>query len=188
MKIALVSPYDFAYPGGVTNHIVSLERYLTQMVHEVKVIAPASKAVSVFGDRFIPIGKPWPVPTSGTIIRITLSLKLASRIKAVLDKEKFDIVHLLEPFMPMLCSAVLSFSDGPNIGTFHTYNGRPGYNFGWLIGAIILKRCSRKLYGRIVVSKPAMEFASKHVPGHNDIISMLSVLRPPVKKVSALLC
>ena len=45
MKIALVSPYDFAYPGGVTNHISSLEHYLTRMGHEVKVIAPASKAV-----------------------------------------------------------------------------------------------------------------------------------------------
>ena len=26
MKIALVSPYDFAYPGGVVNHISALER------------------------------------------------------------------------------------------------------------------------------------------------------------------
>ena len=36
MKIALVSPYDFSFPGGVTNHIYSLERYLTRMGHEVK--------------------------------------------------------------------------------------------------------------------------------------------------------
>ena len=81
------------------------------MGHEVKVIAPASKAVSTFGDRFIPIGKPRPIPTSGSIIRITLSLRLASTIKAVLSREKFDIVHLHEPFMPMLCSAVLRFSN-----------------------------------------------------------------------------
>ena len=78
MKIALVSPYDFSFPGGVTNHIYSLERYLTRMGHEVKVIAPASKEVFLFGDRFIPIGKPRPVPSSGSIARITLSLRLAS--------------------------------------------------------------------------------------------------------------
>ncbi|GAH88313.1 unnamed protein product, partial [marine sediment metagenome] len=48
MKIALVSPYDFAYPGGVTLHISYLERYFTRMGHEVKVIAPASKAISSF--------------------------------------------------------------------------------------------------------------------------------------------
>ncbi len=72
MKIALVSPYDFAYPGGVAHHISALERHFTRMGHEVKIIAPASKAVSNFGDRFIPIGKPRPVPTSGSICRITL--------------------------------------------------------------------------------------------------------------------
>ncbi len=54
MKIALVCPYDFAYPGGVAQHICSLERHLTEMGHEVKVIAPASKDVALFGDRFIP--------------------------------------------------------------------------------------------------------------------------------------
>ena len=109
MKIALVSPYDFAHPGGVTSHIASLERYLTLMGHEVKVIAPASRAVTDFGDRFIPIGKPRPIPSSGSIIRITISLNLASTIKKVLNREKFDIVHLHEPFMPMLCTAVLTF-------------------------------------------------------------------------------
>ncbi len=123
MKIALVSPYDFAYPGGVANHISSLERYLTHMGHEVKIIAPASMAVPAFNDRFIPIGKPRPVPTSGSITRITLSLRLASTIKTVLAEEKFDIIHLHEPFMPMLCSAVLRFSNVPNIGTFHACDG-----------------------------------------------------------------
>jgi len=170
MKIALVSPYDFAYPGGVTNHISSLERHFTQMGHEVKVIAPASRAVSAFGDRFIAIGKPRPVPTSGSIARITISLRLASAIKAVLSQEKFDVIHLHEPFMPMLCSAVLRFSNAANIGTFHACDGSPGYNLGRPISTILLKRRTRKLDGKIAVSKPAMEFASKYIPGYYNII------------------
>lgn len=170
MKIALVSPYDFVYPGGVTNHISALERYFTRMGHEVKVIAPASKAVVTFGNRFIPIGKPRPIPTSGAICRITLSLRLASRIKAVLNEEKFDIVHLHEPFMPMLCSAVLRFSDAVNIGTFHACDGSPGYNLGWPIGRIMLNLRRHKLNGKIAVSKPAMDYATKYVPGYYEII------------------
>ncbi len=170
MKIALVSPYDFAYPGGVTNHISALERHLTRMGHEVKVIAPASRAVTTFGDRFIPIGKPRPIPTSGSIARITLSLRLASTIKAVLNEEKFDIVHLHEPFMPMLCSAVLRFSNARNIGTFHACDGKPGYKFGRPISTMMLKRRVRKLDGKIAVSKPAMDFASEYIPGYYHII------------------
>ncbi len=174
MKIALVSPYDFAYPGGVVNHISALERYFTKLGHTVKVIAPASRAVSAFGDRFIPIGKPRPIPVSGSIARITISLHLAPTIKAVLERENFDIIHLHEPFMPMLCSAVLRFSNTANIGTFHachgTFLGRPGYHFGRPITTIMLKRRARKLDGKIAVSKPAMEFASKYVPGYYNII------------------
>jgi len=171
MKIALVSPYDFAYPGGVVNHISALEQYFTKMGHEVKIIAPASKAVPDFGDRFIPIGKPRPIPVSGSIARITISLRLASRIKEVLAKEKFDIIHLHEPFMPMLCSAVLRFSDNAaNIGTFHACHGSPGYGFGRPISTMMLKRRRRKLVGKIAVSKPAMDFARKHIPGYYNII------------------
>jgi len=170
MKIALVSPYDFTYPGGVTNHISALERHLTRMGHEVKVIAPASQVVSVFGDRFIPIGKPRPIPTSGSIARITISIRLASTIKTVLSREKFDIVHLHEPFMPMLCSAVLRFSDTANIGTFHAYQGSPGYSFGRPITTFLLNRRARKLNYKIAVSRPAMEYASKYVPGPYEII------------------
>ena len=170
MKIALVSPYDFAYPGGVVNHISALEHHFTKMGHQVKVIAPASKTIPSFGDRFIPIGKPRPIPASGSICRVTISLRLASRIKEVLAQEKFDIIHLHEPFMPMLCSAVLRFSDTANIGTFHACHGSPGYNFGWPISRLMLKRRRRKLDGKIAVSKPAMDFASKYVPGYYNII------------------
>lgn len=170
MKIALVSPYDFAYPGGVTNHISALERQLTRLGHEVKVIAPASRAVPVFGDRFIPIGKPRPIPTSGSIARITISIRLASTIKRVLKLEKFDIIHLHEPFMPMLCSAVLRFSDTVNIGTFHAYEGSPGYGIGRPFTNLILSRRARKLHHKIAVSQPAREYAGKYVPGPYEVI------------------
>ncbi len=169
MKIALVSPYDFAYPGGVTNHISSLEHYLTKMGHRVKVIAPASKAVSTFGDRFIPVGKPRPVPSSGSIARVTISLRLAPRIKAILDEEKFDIIHLHEPLCPMLCTTVLRLSQTANVGTFHAY-GSIGYSLSKPLNTLFLKRWFSKLHGKIAVSKPAMELVNKHFPGYYTII------------------
>jgi phosphatidyl-myo-inositol alpha-mannosyltransferase len=170
MKIALVSPYDFSFPGGVNSHISSLEFYLTRMGHEVKVIAPTSKEVSLFGDRFIPIGRPLPIPSSDSIIRISVSPRLGHTIKEVLAREKFDIIHLHEPFMPMLCSAVLRFSNAITIGTFHAWDGKPGYEWGKPISTWIIKRRMKKLHGKIAVSNMAMAYAMKYIPGDYTII------------------
>ena len=170
MKIALVSPYDFAYPGGVANHVSSLEYYLTRMGHEVKIIAPASRAVATFGDRFIPIGKPRAIPTSGSIARVTTSARLSPSIKAVLSKENFDIIHFHEPLMPMLCTTVLRLASTKTVGTFHAFAGNPGYHFTKPLVFRWLKMWFRKLDFKIAVSKPAMEYVSKHLPGHYEII------------------
>jgi len=170
MKIALVSPYDFAYPGGVCNHITNLEQQLTRMGHEVKIIAPASKAIPALGERFIPIGKPRPVPSSGSIARITLSPWLSPRVKAVLEREKFDIAHLHEPLCPMLCTTVLRLSNAPNIGTFHASGGKPWYNFVTPLGKLVLKKWFHKLDYKIAVSETAREYINRYFPDEYSII------------------
>ncbi len=170
MKIALVSPYDFAYPGGVANHIAALDRQFRRLGHDVRVIAPCSRRVSEFGDRLIPIGRPYPIPSSDSIIRIPISLHLAPTIKEVLQRERFDIVHLHEPFMPMLCSATLRFSNTTNVGTFHAAQGKPGYNWGRPISTWMIKARLSKLHGKIAVSPVALEFHSRYIPGPYDVI------------------
>lgn len=171
MKIALVSPYDFSYPGGVVSHISSLEYYFTRMGHVVKIIAPASKSVTDYGDRFIAIGKPRPIPTSGSIARITISLNLTHKIKEVLEREKFDIIHLHEPLAPTMCITVLRLSNTVNIGTFHATESRPSYRWTKpIFMSGLYKKWFKKLDGRIAVSKPAMDFINKHFPSSYDII------------------
>ena len=187
MKIALVSPYDFVYPSGVNIHVSSLERQFTKMGHDVRIIAPLSGNVSGIGGKFIRIGTPIPIPLGGTICRVTISLRLGPTIKSVLNQENFDIIHLHEPFMPMLCSAVLRFSNTANVATFHAFGGNPGYKFGRPISTIMLRRRLPKLDGRIAVSQAAMEFASKHVPGYYNIIPNgvdLELFSPDVSPIS----
>lgn len=170
MKIALVSPYDFAYPGGVANHISSLDLQFTCMGHDVKVIAPASRIIKDFEDRFIAIGRPYPIPSSDSVIRVPISMHLAPTIKKVLAREQFDIIHLHEPFMPMLCSAMVRFSNTVTVGTFHAAEGKPGYNWGRPISTWLIQRRLHNLHGRIAVSKPAQEYHSKYIPGSYEII------------------
>lgn len=164
MKIALVSPYDFAYPGGVVNHIVSLYHQLLNMGHDVKIIAPASQRIPSLGERFIPIGTPRAIPASGSICRVTVSFWLGSRVKEVLEREKFDIIHLHEAFMPMLCTTVLRLSDTVNIGTFHAHAGFPGYNVFGPFSKWLLRRWEKNLHGRIAVSVPARDFVNQYFP------------------------
>jgi phosphatidylinositol alpha-mannosyltransferase len=170
MKIALVAPYDFAHPGGVTNHISALDHQFTRIGHDVRVIAPASQPITDFGDRFIPIGRPFPIPSSESIIRVPISLHLAPAIKKVVTREKFDVIHLHEPFMPMLCSAVLRFSDAVNVGTFHAAEGKPGYNWGRPISTWMIRRRLHKLHGKVVVSQAALAYHSRYIPGPFEII------------------
>lgn len=171
MKIALVSPYDFATPGGVVSHISCLEQQFTRMGHEVKIIAPASKAVYTLGDRFIRIGTPRPVPVSGSIARITLSIRLESQIKEVFEREKFDICHLHEPLMPTLCTTVLRLKKSPMVGTFHASGGKPWYTMFSPIMKWYLDRWFRKLDGRIAVSEVAWRYVNTYFPADYHIIS-----------------
>jgi phosphatidylinositol alpha-mannosyltransferase len=170
MKIALVSTYDFAYPGGVNHHIYNLDRQLTLMGHDVKIIAPASGQVKNFGERFIRIGTPRPVPSNGSIARVALSPMLSSRVKEVLAEEKFDVIHLHEPLIPMLCTTILRFSRTVNVGTFHAYASKPSYGWTRPFLKYFLKKWFRRLNGRIAVSNAAMAYTNKHFPGQYEII------------------
>jgi phosphatidylinositol alpha-mannosyltransferase len=170
MKIALVSPYDFAYPGGVVSHISCLEQQFTRLGHDVKIIAPASKAVYTLGDRFIHIGTPRPIPVSGSVARVTVSMRLESQINEVFEREKFDICHLHEPLMPTLCTTVLRLKRTPMVGTFHASGGKPWYTMFSPIMKWYLDRWFRKLDGRIAVSPVAMRYVNTYFPAEYTII------------------
>jgi phosphatidyl-myo-inositol alpha-mannosyltransferase len=170
MKIALVSPYDFAYPGGVVNHISSLQRELTRLGHDVKIIAPTSKKDHAFGDRFIHIGTPRSIPSSGAIARITVSVRLDAQIREVFAREKFDICHLHEPLMPTVCTSTLRLKLAPMVGTFHAAGAKPWYIMFSPLAKWYLDRWFNKLDGRIAVSRPARDYISRFFPADYTII------------------
>ena len=167
MKILLVSPYDVAVPGGVTSHLFNLEKQFCHLGHEVKILAPCSNLDGQFSAQVIPLGRPIPVPSGGSFARITLSFRLDDPVKAILERERFDIVHAHEPLTPMLPKVVLRWASCPKVGTFHAYHEEP---LGYGLTKFFLKRWFRHLDGLIAVSQPAKEFVSKHFPGEYEII------------------
>ncbi|HYF64492.1 MAG TPA: glycosyltransferase family 4 protein [Herpetosiphonaceae bacterium] len=166
LHIALVSPYDSVYAGGVTEHVNQLAHHFRQWGHSVKVIAPSSQRV-VGDPDFIPVGRVTPVAVNGSVARVSLSVMLAPQIRRILARERFDVVHVHEPLSPTLPTTFLSCSDAVNVGTFHASATRSiGYTFvqHWL------QRVEQKLTGRIAVSAAAREFANRYFPADYAII------------------
>ncbi len=184
MKIALVSPYDYSYSGGVPSHISHLESHLLNRGHQVRVLAPCSK--KPMDPNVIPIGTPIPIPSGDSIARITLSLTLARTVKKVLQKGNFDVIHLHEPLTPVLPLYVLDFSNSVNIGTFHAYHGEAK---AYRLFRPILQKWFSRLHGHIAVSQPARAFVSKCFPSDYRIIPNgvdIACFRPGVRPVEEL--
>lgn len=167
MKIALVSPYDFAAPGGVGSHITHLSDELEARGHTVKILAPASKDSFVTQHNLIAVGRPVPVPANGSVARISLSLWRERTVKSILREEAFDIIHLHEPLAPVLPLTVLYHSETINVGTFHSYSER---SYRYRLSHRLLRPLWEKLNVRIAVSAPAMRYVSHMFPGDYRII------------------
>jgi phosphatidylinositol alpha-mannosyltransferase len=167
VKVALVSPYDYPYPGGVTEHVQHLEREFTQRGHIVKIIAPSSSNQDMLERNVYRVGGIVAFSGSGSSVRITLSPRAYRRIKSILADEQFDIVHCHEPLMPLLPLVVLRHSKAVNIGTFHAYRES---HAGYYYGRRILQRVMGRLHGRICVSTASLELVQRYFPGDYRII------------------
>jgi len=176
MKIGFVAPYDWAVPGGVKHHIEALAQEFTVAGHEVKIIAASSPnrhTGEPLSPNLIQIEGPVvPLPTSGSEARVVLSSRFSHRLKAILSRERFDVIHLHEPLMPVICPLALYHSKvHPQtlvLATFHAYREK---NAGYKYGRRILGRCLGRLDGRIVVSEAAKEYTARYFPGDYRVIS-----------------
>src|SRR5258708_14367786 len=129
MKLALVSPYDFAYPGGVTEHVAHLAEQFLARGHEVHIVAPSSddetEPTSSVDAPVHRIGRVASIPANGSVARITLSLRSYLQAKRLLQEEQFELIHLHDPMIPALPLTVLRHSNSVNIGPFHAFRNTP---------------------------------------------------------------
>jgi phosphatidylinositol alpha-mannosyltransferase len=168
MKIALISPYDPAHPGGVFEHIEYLRREFLQRGHQVTVLAPRGRRGGLeVREGFYGIGRTVPIPANGSMVRVTFDVTLYNAVKTLLRREQFDIVHLHEPLIPVLPYLVLLNSDATNVGTFHAFrSSSPWYTAFKPYMSFMMSR----LDARIAVSEPARDFVSQYFQGPYDIV------------------
>jgi phosphatidylinositol alpha-mannosyltransferase len=168
VKIALVSPYDMQKPGGVAEHVKHLGDEFRRLGHQTVVMAPRGNQGGLErGDGYYGIGRTITIPGNGSKMRLTFDVTLYADVRQIMKQERFDIVHLHEPLMPVLPYMVLLNSRAVNVGTFHAFSGsQPWYSALKPYMSFVLSR----LDGRIAVSPPAREFVMKYFEGDYEVI------------------
>jgi phosphatidyl-myo-inositol alpha-mannosyltransferase len=182
MRVALVSPYSWTYPGGVTRHIEALaERFLAEG-HDVRVLAPydpddrlaavlhrgAAPQRRLAPDYLIPLGRTIGFPANGAVSNLSSRGAGLSQLRRELRSGRYDVVHLHEPIVPLLCWDACVSTRAPLVGTFHCYStNRLTNNVANLLGA---RRMFNHLHVRIAVSEAAAWTAQRFFGGRYRIV------------------
>jgi phosphatidylinositol alpha-mannosyltransferase len=166
MRIALVSPYSWTYPGGVTRHIESLAEQYVAAGHEVRVLSPvdpddrltrrmhrgARPSQRPLPDYLVPLGRTLGFPSNGAVSNVAYGTSTVWRLRRELESG-YDVVHLHEPVAPIPGWDSLMTVDAPLVATFHCYSENVfSNNLANVFGA---RRRLNRLHVRIAVSQAA---------------------------------
>ena len=200
MRIALLSPYSWTYPGGVTRHIEALSRELASVGHEARILAPfdpddrlsrrlhrgARPQAREVPDGFVPLGRTVGIPANGAVSNMALTPHAVFTMRRELREGGYDVVHLHEPVVPTVCwDALMSLGELPLVGTFHTYSENQLTNGIAAVGLGGRRRMNR-LHVRIAVSEAAAWTARRFYGGRYTIVPN-GVHLQPSREESALL-
>ncbi len=182
MRIALVSPYSWTYPGGVTRHIEALaERFLADG-HEVRVLAPydppdtfaavlhrgARPQPMVAPDYLVSLGRTVGFKANGSVSNITVTPYGVATMHRELRTGSYDVVHIHEPVAPLASWVATDWTRLPLVGTFHSYSeSRVSNGLANLLGA---RRMLNRLHVRIAVSEAAAWTGHRFFGGHYRVI------------------
>ncbi len=182
MRVALVSPYSWTYPGGVTRHIEALAGQLLATGHDVRVLAPFDPHVRRTAilhrgawpqareqpEWLVPVGGTLGWPSNGAVSNLAGTPTAVSAMRRELRAGSFDVVHLHEPVAPVLGWDALTSCDVPLVGTFHCYSERlPPHLVAHLMGA---RRKLNRLAVRIAVSEAAAWTGQRFYGGRYRVV------------------
>lgn len=166
MRVAIVSPYSWSYPGGVNRHVEALAAELRSRGHELRVLAPwdppdrisrllhrAPARRPVLPDGFVPLGRTFGIGANGAVSNLSAFPVGISALRRGLDEFRPDVVHVHEPPAPVVSWDACSYRGAPVVGTFHAYSTKPIPN--WLANGLGARRKFNQLTARIAVSEAA---------------------------------
>jgi len=182
MRIALVSPYSWTYPGGVTRHIEALAERFIEEGHHVRVLAPydpvdtfsaalhrgASPQALRVPDYLVPLGRTVGFRANGAVSNLSITPYGVAALHQELRTGRYDVVHIHEPVVPLAGWVATDWTRLPLVGTFHSYSeSRFSNGVANLLGA---RRVLNRLHVRIAVSEAAAWTAKRFFGGHYRVI------------------
>jgi phosphatidylinositol alpha-mannosyltransferase len=168
VKIGIVTPNYYPYPGGVTEHVHHTCLELKRLGHEVRVITSRfGKGETPDEEDVIRVGRSITVPANGSLSPLPLGSRLGARLARVFARERFDVLHVHEPLMPMLCLAAVRAARAPVVGTFHSNREKP---VGYRVFHRAFEPYAAKLAKRIAVSTAARDTIQGPLGGTYEII------------------
>ena len=179
MKVGIVVPYSWSYWGGVNEHVELKVEALKRLGIETRTVIghdPPGSFTRVLHPRHgrhgrppedvIPVGRSVIVPANGALPNIVLSPSAIPRVKRVLKRERFDVLHLHEPMTPVICTAVMAWANAPVVATFHASGNLAWNTFGKPVWGFLMDRIDH----RIAVTEAARESANRWFPGDYELI------------------
>jgi phosphatidyl-myo-inositol alpha-mannosyltransferase len=183
VRIALVSPYSWTYPGGVTRHIEALAHELRAAGHEARILAPFDPDDALArrmhrGARpqrlappegFVALGRSTGFPANGAVSNLAATPDSLVVLARELRGGEYDLVHVHEPVVPLVgWYAPGCAGDLPLVGTFHSFSENALTNgIGVALGA---RRRMNRLHARIAVSEAAAWTARRFFGGRYRIV------------------
>jgi phosphatidyl-myo-inositol alpha-mannosyltransferase len=182
MRIALVSPYSWTYPGGVTRHIEALAERFSEDGHYVRVLAPFDPPDRLSAalhrgarpqrvdppDYLISLGRTVGFKANGAVSNLSITPHGVQVMQRELRSGGFDVVHIHEPIAPTLGWIGTDAIRLPLVGTFHVYSNNLVSN--GIATAIGARRMMNRLHVRIAVSEAAAWTGRRFFGGHYRII------------------
>src|SRR5437868_5239953 len=179
MKVGIVVPFSWSYMGGVGEHAECQAEALEMLGVETRVLMgddpPGSLSRLIHADarrsdqrpeKIVPLGTSVVVPANGSRPHIVLSPAAIARLRSVLKRERFDVLHVHEPMTPTICVAALAFARCPVVATWHATG-----ELGWMkVGMPLWGQLIERIDHRIAVSELARSSAARYLKGDFEII------------------
>jgi phosphatidylinositol alpha-mannosyltransferase len=180
VKVGIVVPFSWSFWGGVPEHADHQARALLDLGIDVRVIIghdPPGRLTRMLHPRHgrherppayvIPVGRSVIAPANGSLSNIVLTPGTIVRVRRALEQERFDVVHVHEPLVPIISTATLVFAECPVVSTSHV----AGETMRWYpIACATWGFLAERLDYRIAVSERARAAAEPYLGSPIEIV------------------